>query len=500
MKLSLKNIKKLFKACFVAGFFIFVFSLTNVAQAEETTIYTTATTTTTTTTTEPIVTPISSTSTIVSIPSPTLNIPSLDEQRQISGLVEISGQSLNFSTVEIYLDGVLKAVVETEMGTTGWGEYNYTLAGPLEFKEHQIEVRTKYFGLVSQKVNQNFIYTDKFPGPTLFDPVLNFETNFKKPWIIGLAHNFSFLEIYINNKLDGTLQVENHSSGIASFRYKPKADLETGFYSVKVRAKNTQDLRLSDFSNEIVFEIRNQTVGQKMTAPGLDELPENFIAPVPAPTLLVPESGEVLKQTNPIISGVVKNNHLTKIFIDGKLDGKFTPEEHSSGTAYFEYKIQENLQPGLHQISAGAVNSRGQISGNSNILQIIIITGDEKVILSPAIPPEIDSGASSQVLGEQEILEQEEGGQKEGALADWWKFVRAIIIVALVLFVIALYFERQRVKEWFNNRFKKTTKEKTGEKIEIKTDIQKEKGSADKVDDDFDEPFFDGQDDETLGF
>ena len=76
-----------------------------------------------------------------------------------------------------------------------------------------------------------FYLEQPFPAPILFEPVVDKRTSYDKPWIKGVAKNGSLIDIYIDEQLDGTIQVADHPSGTASFEYQPKATLNNGWHS-----------------------------------------------------------------------------------------------------------------------------------------------------------------------------------------------------------------------------------------------------------------------------
>ncbi len=91
----------------------------------------------------------------------------------------------------------------------------------------------------------------------------------------------------------------------------------------------------------------------------------------PAPTLLVPAAGTPLGQDRVWVGGVVKNNSLVSIFIDGQKYGMFPVKNHVSGTASFGFELK-NLDLGNHAVTATAESHQGKTSLESNTLDLVI--------------------------------------------------------------------------------------------------------------------------------
>lgn len=93
--------------------------------------------------------------------------------------------------------------------------------------------------------------------------------------------------------------------------------------------------------------------------------------PLPAPTLLRPVEGARLGQDKAWVGGVVKNDCLVKIMVDGAEYQEVKIHNHRSGTASFGIKLS-NLSLGEHVVSAIAQDKKGKKSPESNDLLILI--------------------------------------------------------------------------------------------------------------------------------
>jgi len=95
------------------------------------------------------------------------------------------------------------------------------------------------------------------------------------------------------------------------------------------------------------------------------------VLPLPAPTLLRPAEGAILGQDKAWVGGVVKNNLLVKVLVDGKEVGQVKARSHSSGTVSFGLKLS-SLSLGEHTVVALAQDKKGKISPESNVLTILV--------------------------------------------------------------------------------------------------------------------------------
>lgn len=405
------------------------------------------------------------------VPKP--EITSFENGQILTGEVIIKGTSLNYSQVKIYLDNKSLGYTNNKIGTLGWQDFELQLPIDLLFGQHSLDLVTEYFNNTqSPTTTLSFYYQPKFPAPTLFDPVLNVETNYQQPWLVGLAFNNSYLEIYLDDGLDGKLLVANHESGVTSFKYLPNKKLSPGFHLVKARAVSP-DNRISDWSNEIIFEVRKDR--QILQAPNLSVEQGEFIPPVPAPTLVEPKNGSVTKDNKLMVTGVVHNEHYVKIYLDEKLVGEFMPETHPSGVTNFIWQSNESLDSGFHKIWARAINARGYQSGESNVLRFIVLPAEPVFVsqpigkIAPAIAAE-EPEVSEKIIAEEE-KEEVSGAAEETKRFIEWKWWKILIIIVLTITILSVII-------WLIKLRKKEEEKEEEEKVEIRTGEKKEEEAS----------------------
>jgi len=199
--------------------------------------------------------------TIPPLPAPTLISPASgkivgEPKPYITGLVS------NWSFAHIYIDGVYNGRTEILSHESGTANFAYKPFLDLEIGWHKVwAVAEDNLGRKSGISNVLEFKVEKpMPAPTLFSPVVNSNTQYNQPFIVGLAKNNSAIEIFIDNKLTGQFNVVNHPSGTANFAFK-SAILARGSHSVYTTATDSRG-KESQQSNVIYFSVRQPVIAQ----------------------------------------------------------------------------------------------------------------------------------------------------------------------------------------------------------------------------------------------
>lgn len=300
----------------------------------------------------------------------------------------ITGVTQNSTSVDVYVDGVFNGKATVKNGPQGTASWSYRAFLPLNEGQHIVYTVTRSEdGVLRSSESSHILFTIEkpLPAPTLKQPVVNNTTTYTKPLITGLAHNNSTIEVFIDGALNGTFTVVNHESGIANFAYQPFLDLQPGWHSVNVRAKNPQG-KTSYFSNTLTFEVRDNSGVVHTTAPQLPTKNQPEPTNVVAPTLVKPETGTVTTNTRPTVSGLSKadQNATIQVFVDGVLDGETKITKNESGTSGFSYRLFLPLTIGVHQIHTRMVADNGEKSAESNTTAFLIRSADQYHIVTPS--------------------------------------------------------------------------------------------------------------------
>ncbi len=297
------------------------------------------------------------------------NIASIEhEEAQYISRPLITGISQANTAVMIYIDGVYAGDALTTRINPNSESFRFYPGFELSAGPHSVFAIAKDpTSLRLSPPSLEFeVYIIPLPAPTLIQPNIQTVTSKVKHLITGLTVNNSRVHIYIDGRYNGTTANLADKSGTANFAYQPFLNLSVGRHTAWAVAEDALG-RISGKSNILNFKIEE---------------------PYPAPTLLSARKGET-----ELISGLAKNDSLIKVFVDKKLDGKFTVANDESGTANFAYTLKQKLSPGKHLIFATAVDSRGKESPWSNIIYNISGGGLEPAISSTAA--EESAGQSS---------------------------------------------------------------------------------------------------------
>ena len=295
-----------------------------------------------------------------------------------------AGVTYNNTLVDVYIDGVLSGRAKVKNSPSGVASWAYRAATELDLGDHRVyTVARSEAGVLRspESINISFRLEEPFPTPTLGTLLVDSRTTYTKPWVNGVTKNDSIIDIYIDGKLNSTIQVASDSSGTAKFEYQVP-ELTPGWHAVKVQAKDSRG-KLSKFSPSQVFEVRQTKSEAQSLAPGLTGSPHQAATTVVAPTLTSPASSSITDQAKPIISGLAHNGQSVEVFIDGRLNGEIAQQEHESGVYSFAYNPFLALTPGVHTVSARTVDGQGEKSGQSNTLSFLIKPKTIRLVISP---------------------------------------------------------------------------------------------------------------------
>ncbi len=318
--------------------------------------------------------------------------------------IEVSGQSDNDTTVNIYVDDVLDGTVQVKSGEGFKGTFSAHLNVPLSLGAHVIYVIARSTDkLASEKsgeviitYNPNAILQPPAPAvvelpveepavqalttpsvrvtaPTLRTPEWNTIVKAVHPVIDGVGRNGQTVAVYIDDKLDGTIVLGTHASGAVGFAYQSRQKLASGWHEVYAYSFNADSLK-SAKSGYLRFYL---------------EVP--FIAPTLRSARQI---GTIVELT-----GVAANGSLITVFVDGTLDGKISDlKPHPSGVTSFAYTLSALPAPGMHQMSAKAYDANGKASLLSNTIALSAVTppvAEEKAMATSEKKDESQSPAGA---------------------------------------------------------------------------------------------------------
>ncbi|RLC38268.1 hypothetical protein DRH27_02690 [Candidatus Falkowbacteria bacterium] len=189
------------------------------------------------------------------LPAPTLIEPSEDIAR---GRVKppIIGLAHDDTLVHVFIDGIYNGKTEILSHKSGTANFVYKPFLNLNVGKHSAwAVAEDLAGKKSEKSNVlYFTIEESLPAPIIYSPVVNSDTVYNKPFIVGLAKNDLIINVYIDHKLNGSFLVNNNESGTANFAYKPFLSLTGGNHLVYTTARDIRG-KESHWSNLIYFNI-----------------------------------------------------------------------------------------------------------------------------------------------------------------------------------------------------------------------------------------------------
>jgi len=217
------------------------------------------------------------------LPAPTMIEP---DENTITGKVKpfVTGLTVNGTKVHVFIDGTYNGKTEFLEHVSGTANFVYRPFLNLGIGSHTIwTIAEDAQGRKSSPSNILYFNIEKpLPSPTIFTPVVNKYTNAEQPFIVGLAKNDSKIKVFIDHRLDGEFDVENHISGTANFAYRPFRALASGnhlVYTVSVDARGKE----SRWSNIIYFSVAEPVVLSAEFVPGTEEEKEISVSKISEP-------------------------------------------------------------------------------------------------------------------------------------------------------------------------------------------------------------------------
>ena len=189
------------------------------------------------------------------LPAPTLIEPN---KNTITGKVKplIKGLTLNNTLVYVYVDGTYNGKTEILNDISGTANFAYEPFLNLNIGWHTARAIAEDQTGRKSKIS-NILYfniEEPLPAPLIYDPVVNSNSVYNKPFIIGLAKNDLKINVYIDHKLNGSFKVKNDLTGTANFAYQPFQSLKNGSHLVYTESVDARG-KTSRWSNIIYFNV-----------------------------------------------------------------------------------------------------------------------------------------------------------------------------------------------------------------------------------------------------
>lgn len=169
----------------------------------------------------------------------------------------INGSTGNSTLVKIYIDGIYNGKTNFLTGDSNITSFAYQSFIDLKSGSHSVwAIAEDREGGKSQPSNiLNFEVKAGVPTPILFTPVVNGDTTYEKPFIVGLSKNNLVIKIFIDDIPSGEVKISGNTDTV-SFYYKSAQPLAIGGHTVYSIAVDN-DGRESKKSNIVNFKVYN---------------------------------------------------------------------------------------------------------------------------------------------------------------------------------------------------------------------------------------------------
>jgi len=180
----------------------------------------------------------------------------VDEARPTFAALAIEGR-----TIYVYIDGKYVGDAEQVSVANGVQSVKYTPTADLSYGVHTVSMVPSdprvTMTVPTEGEYTTFWYEQAYPQPTLFTPVVNEDTTWQKPYVVGVAPSGSFVEVYIDGVYSGRANTSVDESGVGSFAYIPATKLSPGTHYVKALAAR--------FRSDGSVRVSAETVTQAIT-------------------------------------------------------------------------------------------------------------------------------------------------------------------------------------------------------------------------------------------
>jgi len=195
---------------------------------------------------------------------PTVETP-LENEIARTSRPAVSGVAEAGSTVHIFIDDKKVTSIAQAKNAKTVGNYHFAeTVPPLQNGSHSIQARiTDRYGTLSGPSEEKlFVTQSTVSAPTLMTPVVNAQTNGRRPWIVGVVQNELTVAVYIDGALDGIIETSPDPSGVANFAYLPKANLTPGEHSIFATAEHA--LSVSAPSEVVTYRVSGVSIIQEL--------------------------------------------------------------------------------------------------------------------------------------------------------------------------------------------------------------------------------------------
>lgn len=163
--------------------------------------------------------------------------------------------------VHFYIDGIYNGKTDYLSDTSKTANFKYLPFLNLSTGSHEVWIFAEDKIGRRSSVSKVFSFNVELPtpAPIIYKPIVNKNTDFRSPFIIGNVKNDLVVKVYIDNILNGTIETKKSSNKVTDFAYKPYIPLREGRHFAYVTAIDKRG-KESKWSNIVYFNVTNPTI------------------------------------------------------------------------------------------------------------------------------------------------------------------------------------------------------------------------------------------------
>lgn len=152
----------------------------------------------------------------------------------------ITGLAPAGTRVVVYIDDTFNGYAEVVSENDETLSFAYQPFLPLTYGEHTVKLRAENVAEGTRSIvthESHFVVERTLPAPTLIGRVIDQDSTWQQPWVVGVAPSGATLEIWIDGVFNGFATVSESETGTGHFAYKPFLPLTAGKHEVQARTK-----------------------------------------------------------------------------------------------------------------------------------------------------------------------------------------------------------------------------------------------------------------------
>ncbi|MFH1426497.1 MAG: hypothetical protein ABIG66_03640 [Candidatus Kerfeldbacteria bacterium] len=294
------------------------------------------------------------------LPAPTLFAPE-HGSFTTSSLPVITGVAPAGMRIAVYIDDTFNGYATTVSEANGTQSFAYTPFLALNPGTHYLKARTENVetGVRSDVCDtQMFTIEYHIPAPTILDTVINEESSWDQPWIVGLATSGAEVVVWIDGKLDGTVKATTDASGVGNFAYKPSFKLTSGshaFTAIAQAKRGNGTLKSSLTSDAFTTSVYDPSLYVAQTVTEVEQTEEA------QPEEQAEESQEANQEEEPKTNEEVEAEVEEALGDTGTLEEEEISDEESGGEEASEEEAMSSEEGGSE--GEGSEGEGGEAAG-----------------------------------------------------------------------------------------------------------------------------------------